>query len=101
MKGLNEHLGGLAGVRTEDLHLEEPFVDMAARFAHEPGSVVLLSGGDLDCSRYHILGIHPWLTLTGRPGETTVAIDGVTRILPQAPLDVLENGSGPLPSENR
>ena len=62
---------------------------MAARFAHEPGTVVLLSGGDLDCARYHILGIHPWLTLSGRPGETTLVIDGATHVVPTDPLDGL------------
>ena len=90
MKRLNDYLRGITGVRTKTLHLQEPFADMAARFAHEPGTVVLLSGGDLDCARYHILGIHPWLTLTGRLGETTVAIDGASHVVPQAPLDVLE-----------
>ena len=90
MKRLNDYLSGIPRVRTEPLHLEEPFADMAARFVHEPGTVVLLSGGDLDCSRYHILGIHPWLTLTGGLGETTAVIDGEVHVVPQAPLDVLE-----------
>ncbi len=90
MRRLNDYLRGISGVRTETLHLEEPFADMAARFTHEPGTVVLLSGGDLDCARYHILGIHPWLRLTGRFGETTVSIDGASHVVPQAPLDVLE-----------
>ncbi|MEE4114001.1 MAG: aminodeoxychorismate synthase component I [Desulfobacteraceae bacterium] len=80
----------IVGVRTETVHLEEPFVEMAARFAHEPGAVVLLSGGDQDCARYHILGIHPWLSLTGRPEGTTVVIDGTLHVAPHAPLDCLE-----------
>ena len=87
---MKDYLPGITGIRTETIHLEEPFADMAARFGQEPGTVVLLSGGDLDCARYHILGIHPWLTLTGRPGEATITMDGVIRVLPQAPLDVLE-----------
>ena len=90
MKRLCAGLPRITGVSTETFHLEEPFVEMAARFAHEPGTVVLLSGGDLDCARYHILGIYPWLTLTGRPGETTVVIDGTTHVVPQEPLDCLE-----------
>ncbi len=88
---LSTRLPRVTGVMTETLHQEEPFADMAARFAHEPGTVVLLSGGDLDCARYHILGIHPWLSLTGRPGETTIVIDGTTQVAPQAPLDCLES----------
>ncbi len=90
MKRLDEYLPGIAGVKTQTLHFEEPFAEMAARFVHEPGSVVLLSGGDLDCSRYHILGIRPWLTLAGRFGEARLVIDGVTQIVPLSPLDMLE-----------
>jgi para-aminobenzoate synthetase component I len=90
MNALLEDLCGIAGVLSRSLDLAEPFAEMAARFAGEPGSVVLLSGGTLDCARYHILGVRPWLTLSGRPGETTVAIDGAGRALPLAPLDVLE-----------
>jgi para-aminobenzoate synthetase component 1 len=77
-------------MRSETLHLEEAFAEMASRFAQKPGTVVLLSGGDLDCARYHILGIHPWLTLTGRSGETTAVVDGTTHVVPHPPLDVLE-----------
>jgi para-aminobenzoate synthetase component 1 len=90
LKPLNKFLYGIDGVRTQALKLEEPFTEMAARFAHEPGTVVLLSGGDLDCARYHILGIRPWLTLTGWLEKTTITINGVTRVVSQAPLDVLE-----------
>jgi len=87
---LNDLLDSLRGVRSETLHLEEPFADMAARFTGEPGTVVLLSGGELDCARYHIMGIRPWLTITGRLGETTVAIDGAVHVISQAPLNLLE-----------
>ena len=90
LKPFNTYFPRITGVRTKTFRLEEPFTDMAARFAHEPGTVVLLSGGDLDCARYHILGIHPWLTLTGRSGETTAVVDGTTHVVPHAPLDVLE-----------
>jgi para-aminobenzoate synthetase component 1 len=90
MKRLKQSLPGFAGILTETLDFEASFVEMASRFAHEPGTVVLLSGGNLDCARYHILGIRPWLTLTGRAGETTVVIDKTTHVMPHASLDVLE-----------
>ena len=89
MKRLKRYLSGIAGIKTKTVYLEEAFADMAAPFAHEPGTVVLLSGGSLDCARYHIMGIHPWLMFTGRAGETTVTIDGANHVIPQAPLDVL------------
>ena len=90
LKRLKESLPGITGIRSQTLHLEASFAEMASRFAHVPGTVVLLSGGDLDCARYHILGIHPWLTLTGRSGETTAVVDGTTHVVPHAPLEVLE-----------
>jgi para-aminobenzoate synthetase component I len=52
-------------VQIEKIDIMEPFIDLAAGFSHMPGTVLLMSGGDLDCSRYHILGIKPWLSFTG------------------------------------
>ncbi len=59
-------------VHSERLLLEEPFVDVARRFAGLAGTVALLSGGDLDCARYHLLGVYPWLTLSARRTSTTL-----------------------------
>ena len=42
-----------------------PFEHAAARFSQQEGTVVLLSGSDLDCARYHILAVDPWLTVKG------------------------------------
>jgi para-aminobenzoate synthetase component 1 len=42
-----------------------PFEHAAARFCRQEGTVVLLSGSDLDCARYHVLAVDPWLTLKG------------------------------------
>lgn len=68
----------LSGVCTRRFELEEPFIDLAARFAHLPGTVVLMSGGPLDCARYDVLGIRPWLTLRGRSGQMEAAMAGRT-----------------------
>jgi len=63
----------LAGVRQEPIDLPEPFEQFAARFSRQPGTVVLLSGTDLDCSRYHMMGIDPWLQIkmSGRQLDIT------------------------------
>ena len=82
-------LPGLVGVKTVALDLQEPFATMAARFAGEPGTVVLLSGGDLDCARFHILALRPWLTLTGWSGSTQLTIDGASLREQRPVLDVL------------
>ncbi len=68
--------GTLADVVQQDLPYEGDFLDLAARFAALEGTVLLLSGGDLDCSRYHILGALPWLTLRGRRGDMHLATEG-------------------------
>lgn len=80
----------LAGVRVESLSLDEPFIDLAARFAHLPGTVLLLSGGDLDCARYHLLGIRPWLTLCARAGGMGLTLDGRQMAIDQGPFQALD-----------
>ncbi|BBO83977.1 hypothetical protein DSCO28_45430 [Desulfosarcina ovata subsp. sediminis] len=83
-------LPGITGVCTRSLDLEEPFHALAARFAHEPGCVVLLSGGPLDSARYHLLAIRPWFELSGRTGGSTITIDGTAREDSREPLDLLD-----------
>jgi para-aminobenzoate synthetase component I len=56
----------IGGVNIQKLEDKKPFLDISAEFAHILGTVLLMSGGDLDSSRYHILGIKPWLTFMGR-----------------------------------
>ena len=62
----------MTGVYTESLSIKETFIDISAYFAHMPGTVLLMSGGDLDSSRYNILGLKPWLTYKGKGSEQTV-----------------------------
>jgi len=50
---------------TREIHPNLPFDLVAARFADSPGTVVLLSGSDMDCARYHCLAVDPWLELRG------------------------------------
>jgi para-aminobenzoate synthetase component 1 len=45
---------------------------MVGRFADEPGTIALLSGGSLDSARYHIVGLRPWLTVRERGGNVVV-----------------------------
>jgi para-aminobenzoate synthetase component 1 len=68
-------LGNLDGVRYESIDLKRPFVDFADGAAQLPGTVVLLSGGDLDCARYHILGTFPWLTLWAKGDRIHLQVD--------------------------
>ncbi len=71
MNGLNDPKMGewlrrlpmIKEVRQETVLPDRSFPEIAALFAHEPGTVVLLSGSDLDCSQYHILAVNPWFEI--------------------------------------
>lgn len=69
------HTESLPPVRSfsEDAFSEDAFMEIAAKFAHLEGTVVLMSGGDSDCARYHILAVNPWLRLKSDYSKTTVA----------------------------
>jgi para-aminobenzoate synthetase component I len=87
---LLEQVAPLSGVHVELLDISMDFIDLAARFASLPGTVILLSGGTMDCARYHLLGAHPWLTLSGRRGKTCLQTGSHRIDLNSAPLDVLD-----------
>ncbi len=79
----------VTSVHAEPIELTEPFVDVVRRFAAVPGTVALLSGGQLDCARYHILGVYPWLSLSGQRTRTTL-VDGDRRVeLEEDPFSTL------------
>lgn len=80
----------LVRVHSEELTLSEPFIDMVGRFANEPGTVALLSGGTLDSARYHILGLRPWLSVRERGGKVTVDFTGGSASADLDPFAVLE-----------
>ncbi len=63
------HTGAITGLFQEKITLEEPFIDLAMRFSHIPGTSCLLSGTGLDSARYHILATCPFLILSGK-GKT-------------------------------
>ncbi len=63
----------LADIYQEEIEIDRPFEEAAACFAADRGTVLLQSGGDLDCSGYHILAVNPWLEITS--GENGIRID--------------------------
>ncbi len=58
---LRTHIGGIRSVHVQKMPLHGSFAEMAAGFAEAEGTVVLLSGGDSDSARFHILAAHPWM----------------------------------------
>jgi para-aminobenzoate synthetase component I len=87
---LEEMAGRLSGVEITPLALTEPFETLAACFAATPGTVVLLSGTNLDCARYHMLGVYPWLTLSMAAGRPLLTVDGISHHPAGSPFDVLK-----------
>jgi len=83
--------GEIDGIYTENIELGKSFLDFAARFASMPGTVILMSGGDNDCSRYHILGAKPWLTFTGRINEMKIKAEDHSFNFRADPFDTLRN----------
>ncbi|MEE8399631.1 MAG: aminodeoxychorismate synthase component I [Desulfobacterales bacterium] len=87
------NIGKLAGkitdVHTQPIDLKESFLDVAARFAGQTGTVVLMSGGEMDCARYHILAVKPWLTFSGRQQDIRLSSGEDTVRIEADPFDVL------------
>jgi para-aminobenzoate synthetase component 1 len=93
-RNLNDQLRTLCGTITA-VHGEllSPRTDMlalAARFAHLTGTVLLASGGDLDCARHHILGVLPWLTLEARPDRVRLSSEDRSWSGQAGPFEVLQ-----------
>ena len=80
----------LTGFRQEPIDLPEPFDQFAARFSRQPGTVVLLSGTDLDCARYHMLGIDPWLQIRMRGRQMEILCMGRQQTIDDDPFDCLK-----------
>jgi para-aminobenzoate synthetase component 1 len=63
-------------IHAETIVLPEAMLEVAARFATEPGTVLLLSGGEGDTARQHVLGLDPWLTLAASARTAWLTVDG-------------------------
>ncbi|MFC1839780.1 aminodeoxychorismate synthase component I [Thermodesulfobacteriota bacterium] len=89
MNNITEITGIITGIKTRIIKLDQPFIDIASRFSHEPGTTVLMSGGDLDCSRYNILAIRPWLVFSGKGTRMSIKSGDRGIILEGSPFDIL------------
>ncbi len=85
-----EAAGRLCGCHCEEIELAESFMDAASRYAHLQGTVLLMSGGDLDCARYHILGVDPWLAFSAKGKALSLQIDSSEFRLEEDPFDLLD-----------
>lgn len=89
MEALSKITGKINHITVRPFELEASFIDLAARFSKDPGTVALLSGGDLDCARYHVLAIRPWLEIKGYGRKITITADGQNLSIERDPFEVL------------
>ncbi len=75
MEEIKKITGKITGIHIEDIDLKKPFINFAARFAKMSGTVVLMSGQDLDCARYHILAAKPWFVFSGYKKNMTITVE--------------------------
>ncbi|MEN8212153.1 MAG: aminodeoxychorismate synthase component I, partial [Thermodesulfobacteriota bacterium] len=88
--GLIEQLPFIEEVYQETIAPGRPFQEIAALFADDPGSTLLLSGSDLDCSRYNILAVKPWLEITGKHKSVFIKCQGRQFHVKQDPFSVIQ-----------
>ncbi len=67
------------------------FLKYARAYGANPGTVVLLSGGDLDCSRYSIIGCNPFMTFTSKGDSYEIHFPGGSRRGTGDPLAALDD----------
>ena len=85
-----DQLPTLEFIHKEKIELNSSFLDIAEKFAMDNGTVALLSGGSLDCSRYHILAIKPWLELTGKGNSFKLIFEDKPVVLQDNPFVLVD-----------
>ncbi len=70
--------------------------DLFGAIRRRPYAMLLLSGGDLDCAGYSLLGWDPFLVLKSKGDQVSWRLSGETRVCQGNPLTVLEDALGGL-----
>lgn len=84
-------IGRISGVFTEKISLDGSFLKVAGKFAHMPGTVALVSGSDLDCARYSMLAVLPWLILTGVGRQMSLRVGEEIFPVEENPFEVVRH----------
>ncbi len=89
MDKIKKIIGQITGIYTENISLNQDFLSFAARFTHNPGTVILMSGGNLDSARYHIIAAKPWLSFKCFRDAISISINGKTFNFTGHPFDII------------
>ncbi len=87
---LMDFLPHIYDVHHETIFLDRPFEQIAACFAQEKGTVLLLSGSSQDCSNYNILGLNPWLELSYYQNRAVLRSLGDSWELEEDPFSIIQ-----------
>jgi para-aminobenzoate synthetase component I len=90
LNGIIKSLPFLKDVYQETITLDRPFEQVAAPFAQDFGTVLLLSGLNLDSSRYNILAVKPWLWLVSKDKSVSIKYRGKESNIQQDPFSVIQ-----------
>ena len=90
MDSIIQNIGVINTVYQEEFVTDINFTEIASHFSKIPGTTCLLSGGDLDSARYHILATKPWLTFYGSGNEMYIETPENKTILNANPFDILK-----------
>ena len=74
----------------EPLKTDKDFLTISSLFQHQFGTVILLSGTDLDCARYNLLAINPVLFIKAKGKKIVVQTKGKKAELFNDPFDLLK-----------
>ncbi|MBI9088508.1 MAG: aminodeoxychorismate synthase component I [Desulfobacterium sp.] len=90
MKSFISQLPSMGRVHQELINLPAPFDTVASLFSGLTGTVVLMSGTDLDCARYHMLAVDPWLALRAKGRSITMEVFGEHASFEDDPFDCVD-----------
>lgn len=88
---LREITGRITRIHEEAFSSDLSFLEVAARFADRPGTVLLMSGGELDCAGYHFLAVHPWLSIHAWGQDARMEASGHVFRTVTNPFDLLRH----------
>ncbi|HEY9061213.1 MAG TPA: aminodeoxychorismate synthase component I [Pseudobacteroides sp.] len=86
-----EKLKRIKSIYKEKFNIEGDITDFAGKFSKVPGTVILLSGGDLDSSRYHIIAAKPIFEVWSYGSNIKLIENTLIREFESYPLDFLND----------
>jgi len=91
LNALLKQLPQIISLKQDSLTLGVSLEEFATPLASRSGTVVLLSGGAMDCARYHILAAEPWVRLISHGTQVEVTVSGESFVFSMDPFEALSS----------